>query len=176
MGKQINYYMEYKSFLIVAQAALEKGFVILRETENKIIKSKDISIITEDCKLYHFYLPEAGELKIETVKTIHGYRDYINKYSRNAVIEAGFSCINENRIISNRLYIQSGYYAEDGTWIPRPDCITKVYNSLVRVVKKIAPYREYTSMNLNHNGLKSTRKEYVTDYCAELNKEGNYMG
>ena len=35
-----------------------------------------------------------------------------------------------------RIYCISGYYDENEKYIPRPDCLTKVYHSLVRYVKK----------------------------------------
>ena len=35
MGKQINYYMEYESFLLVAEKALELGCEIIRDRDGR---------------------------------------------------------------------------------------------------------------------------------------------
>ena len=43
----------------------------------------------------------------------------------------------------------TGRYTDDGDWIPRPDMLTKVYNKLVRVVKKVAPYTELAHFVVN---------------------------
>jgi hypothetical protein len=179
MGKQINYYMEYESFCTIAQTALEKGCIILKDFNDRIVQSKNISIVNKDCKRYNFYFPQAGELKLRTIETVTGgIREVIDRYSQNALIEASFSYIDTNRILSSRLYIQSGDYDENGKWIPRPECITKVYHSLVRAVKKVAPYREYTRIATNMNWenyleeYESKYKEYITDYCAELKEKG----
>ncbi len=48
------------------------------------------------------------------------------------------------KITRSRLFAISGYYDESGEYIPRPECLTKVYNRLARTVKKVAPYTELT--------------------------------
>ena len=64
MGKQINYYMDYESFLQLAQTALDAGCLILKGvyTEEKQNPCEDISVITPDCNRYYFYLPELGNV------------------------------------------------------------------------------------------------------------------
>lgn len=49
MGKQINYYMDYDSFLKVAQVALDEGCLILTDefSSEKEIPTNDISLISE---------------------------------------------------------------------------------------------------------------------------------
>ena len=48
MGKQINYWMDYDSFLLVAQRAVDLGCTVVKEDLKlgKVIESKDIGIIT----------------------------------------------------------------------------------------------------------------------------------
>lgn len=185
MGKQINYYMDYESFLQVAQLALECGCIIIKEDlksrPTKVIQSRDISVVTRDCWDYYFYLPEAGELIINTYE-IGERLDHGTGKGGNALIEAGFMIIREDtkEIRSNRMYAATGYYEEDGTWIPRSDCLTKVYNKLVRLVKKLAPYTEITDTitrtDREHHLEKKkwSHKEYVTDYCLRLRNEQGY--
>lgn len=162
MGKQINYYMEYEPFLKIAQAALDSGCVIVKGYDGKITGT-DISIVTADCNHYFFHLPEAGKLEYKTYDNGRTVVDYSYTSSGNTLIEAGFSLIDDNdkRISRNRLFCISGYYDENAEWIPRPDCITKLYNKLVRIVKKEAPYDKI-------------RKEYASPLCLELRRENNY--
>ena len=60
----------------------------------------------------------------------------------NAAIEAGFSRIHEDGPTRSRLFVISGYYDEEEVWIPRPDCLTKLYEKLARRAKKLAPYSQ----------------------------------
>ena len=168
MGKQINYYMEYESFVHIAEKALEMGCEIIKRDEkaNKIIRSTSADIITRDCRNYHFHIPEAGEFAVKTTPDGLKYVDSGYSASGAALIEAGYSYINteEKRISRNRLYCISGYYDENESLVKRPDCVTKIYNSLARFVKKLAPAVDDRG-NYNY-------KEYATPYCLELKKNG----
>ena len=119
MGKQINYYMEYESFLKIAEKSLSMGLIIIKEEDNRIIQSKTISSITKDCIFYHFYMPSIGSLKINDYGT-HQAICSTGIYG-NALIEAGFSHINHDgkSVVRNRIYVQSGYYDENGEWKER---------------------------------------------------------
>lgn len=70
MGKQINYWMDYDSFLLLAQKALDLGCRIVKEDldAGKVTQSNDIGIVTPYGKYkrigYYFHLPEAGEIKV----------------------------------------------------------------------------------------------------------------
>lgn len=174
MGKQINYWMDYDSFLLVAKKAVDLGCTIVKEDRDlgRVTESKEIGVITpykNRCRAgYYFHLPEAGELEIQTANgtefLCHGFTA-----SGNTVIEAGFSLIKDERagvcgtkrkreIYSARLYCITGYYDENGDYISRSECLTKVFDSLVRYVKKIAPYTEFG---------------YITKACLDLvNNEG----
>ena len=181
MGKQINYWIEYESFLPVAQTALDSGCIIFKELDGKVTQSRDISIITkDDFGWYYFYLPEAGKIEIEN----NNGREYLSRgynETSNSIIEAGFSHMGSRggvkRICSERLYVISGYYNADNEWIPRPECMTKLYNKLVRVVKKIAPYTEMVDMKTSSDGkeFEVRYKEYVTPYCLDLKMNHGYM-
>jgi len=178
MGKQINYYMEYKSFLLLAQKAIEIGCIILKEDLQKgiVIESDSIDIISEDCKLYHFYIPEVGKYSVEMI----GNKERIDcGYSTSGItmIEASLSTIlqGQKEITRGRLYCVSDYYDEEGNLIKRSDLVTKKYNTLVRYVKKIAPYTEVEHYVLNprYAGKKLISKEYITDECLSfIQKEG----
>lgn len=47
MGKQINYWMDYDNFLLVAQMAVDLGCTVVKEDLKigKVIESKDAGII-----------------------------------------------------------------------------------------------------------------------------------
>ena len=186
MGKQINYWMDYEAFVLVAQKAIDLGCTIIKEdrTTGKVMKSNDISIVVSEERRYYFHLPEAGEVMIETGKGGSEYIDRGYTASGNTLIEAGYSyIINEPKrkcITRARLFCISGYYDSDGEYVPRSDCLTKVYHSLARFVKKVAPYTELTdtaiSMHDEDYGTEYeyTHKEYITQACLELKVNEGY--
>lgn len=195
MGKQINYWMEYDNFLLVAQKAVDLGCTVVKEDLKlgRVVESKDISIIAPYEKYnypnYYFHLPEAGDIKVLTVNGKE-YLDDGYTAAGNSLIEASYSSIineptgvagtrRKKEIHRARIYCTTGYYDENEKYIPRPDCLTKVYNSLVRYVKKIAPYTEFIdiliSMREENYGeeCEYRHKEYITKTCLDLvNNEG----
>ncbi len=75
---------------------------------------------------------------------------------------------------------KSGYYDENGEYIARPECLTKMYHRLVRAVKMVAPYTEladhYTSIK-DHEYLQEKEwkhKEYVSPSCLALREAGDF--
>lgn len=172
MGKQINYWLEYEGFLRIAEAALQKGCEILKVENGKVVRSKDISIVTPDCYDYYFHYPPAGE--VTTIVYENGREVVDDGYtpSGNTLIEAGFSRImqTEKRIIRARLWVASGYYNKQDEWIPRPECMTKLYESLARVVKKVAPPKVEVYEGENAYDKKVVRKYvwYISPVCAQL--------
>ena len=52
-----------------------------------------------------------------------------------SIIEAYWS-ENENDVA--RIYVQTGYYDENGNWIPRSEKLTKMYEKLARRAKRLA--------------------------------------
>lgn len=180
MGKQINYYMEYESFVRIAEKAVELGCeIIKRNNANEITRGCSANLITSDCINYFFHIPEAGEIGI---KTINGKNYVDNGYSSSGItlIEAGYSFISaEEKIIRKaRLFCISDYY-DNGTLIKRPECVTKIYNALARYVKKFAPYTEITDTVISMRDdtylqeVEYKHKEYITEYCLKL-KESEY--
>lgn len=186
MGKQINYWMEYEPFLLVAKKAIDLGCTIIKEDRatGKVMESSDISIITPDENRYYFHLPEAGKIIIKKRENDSEYIDDGYTSSGNTLIQAGYSyIINETKrkcITRARLFCISGYYNSDGEYISRPDCLTKVYNSLARFVKKVAPYTELTDIALSicdedyGKKYEFTHKEYITQACLELKVNEGY--
>ena len=134
MGKQIKYYMGFREFLSVAGAALDgKCTISKRRFENGksgIISGSDIGIVSPECANYLFTFPELNELN---------------------VIEAGFSIpdINEHIIYPSRLYLMTGKYDSSDNWLKCSESITKIYDKLVRIVKKTAPYTEVEHFVVN---------------------------
>lgn len=184
MGKRINFWMEYDSFLLIAQRALEVGCTIIREdaATGRVIEQDDISIITLDqSDGYYFHLLEAGPIEIERIPGGERLRRY-NCDGGNVVIDAGYSPIinAEGRKIIRRGHIgcETGYYDETGRFMARPECMTNAYNILLRYVRKLAPYTELTDKSFYSGGedgkkSKYVHREYITKVCLELrNKEG----
>ena len=180
MGKQINYYMGYKDFLQVAECAVKNGCVLLKEENGKFIRSNNIKMITEDNNRYYFYFPEAGDLEIQ----IRNNNECIGGYdsSGNVVIEASYSIVrHEQKTISRgRLFSITGYYDKDKNWIDRPECIKKLYDKLVRVVKKTAPYTGIVDEIISTSSddyLKPKEwkhKEYISEELLALKEKEDY--
>lgn len=181
MGKQINYWMNYEDFLHIAQAALDSGCVIIRSDPGKFEYGRSLDMIMENRYRYYFYLPEAGELMSQQIPFQNDQRICYNK-AGNTVIEAGFSMIDDKKkkITRSRLFVISGYYDENGEYIARPECLTKVYHRLVRAVKKVAPYTELTDHYISikdHEYLQEREwkhKEYVSSACLSLREAGDF--
>ncbi len=177
MGKQINYYMEYKSFIYIVEKALEFGCEIIRdEHADEIVRGFSAELVVPECKRYFFHVPEAGEISFR--KDMDGKFYVNNSYSAsgNSLIEAGYSHIlaAEKRISRARLFCITGFYDENEVFINRPECVTKIYNALARYTKKIAPYTELTEKRIcNYNMPYEYRhKEYITEYCQHLLNDG----
>lgn len=170
MGKQINYFIEYDNFILLAQKALEIGCKILKEDlqAGVVIESDSIDIISKDHPYYYFYIPETGKYKVKKIG-IRERIDYGYTASGLTMIEASMSEIFEKdkRISRGRLYCITDYYDEEGKLIKRPELTTKIYNTLARYVKKIAPYTEVEHYVLNpmYDGKKFITKEYITSEC-----------
>lgn len=176
MGKQINYYMGYHDFLSVAQAALDSGCVIYRHTYEdgrwRLIPGTALDVVQPDCRQYYFHVPESGSFDIKLVSG----NQYVSENSRLSVMEAGFSIPAKGEIVKNRLYIETGRYMDDDGWVPRPDMLTKVYNKLVRAVKKAAPYTEFAHFVVNpmYAGEKQKSKKYISAEFYELVQAEDY--
>ena len=181
MGKQINYWITYKDFLQVAKIALDCGCTIIKPSFEKIMYGQTLDMITENIYRYYFYLPEAGEIMGQQIPFQCEQKIGYNA-AGNTVIEAGFSLIrdSEKEIIKSRLFAISGYYDENGEYITRPECLTRIYQKLVRTVKKIAPYTEivdYITSIHSDNYLQKKEwkhKEYVSPSCLALKISQDY--
>ena len=185
MGKQLNYWMDYESFLCVAQEAVHLGCTIVREdaASGSVLKSGDIRVVTPDIKSYYFHLPEAGDIAVRTIngreRLDHGF-----SASGNAIIEAGYSFVahepERKEIRRARIYCITGYYDDHGAYIARPRCLTKVYDSLARCVKRIAPYTELTDLRVSTRGedygekYEYIHKEYVSKTCLRMREQEGY--
>ena len=181
MGKQINYWLGYEDFLKIAQAALDCGCIIIKKVSGKLIYKRSLDIVTEHEHNYWFYVPEAGVLSGNTLpfndNDIQGYSP-----AGNTLIEAGFSFRNDKSktITRSRLFVISGYYDEQGEYISRQEYVTKTYNKLVRIVKKVAPLTELTDKYVSANDsaylqeVEWKHKEYITPEYLHLKESNNY--
>lgn len=141
---------------------------------------KTLDIVTKDKHDYYFYVPESGKL----AQQIPFDCEYIGGYGASGitVIEAGFSFMNDEKkeITRNRLFLISGYYKDNEEYISSSECIEKIYNKLVRVVKKVAPYTELTDTCISTRDIdylqekELKHKEYISPYLLELNISQKY--
>lgn len=179
MGKQINYYMEFKDFRKLAQYALDIGCMICKLENGEIVTGNSVDIVLPDYKKYFFYLPEAEKMLIQLQddkQQIGGY----NKYG-NVVIEADFSRIWHDRkeISRGRLFLSTGYYNDQGKRIDCAECMIKIYEQLKRKVKKIAPYTEMIDFITDYSSeeykqIEWKHKEYITQELFKLHVNNSY--
>lgn len=181
MGKQINYYMEYESFLELAEKALALGCEIIRnEHAAEIGRGFSAGLVTPDCWDYYFYIPEAGTLTFGTDMYGKHYVEGFSSACGNALIEAGYSCISaEDKCISRaRLYCSTGYYDADKVFVPRPDITTNIYEKLAGYARKLAPYTEVTMTHTSTRDetylreIKQIQKKYISPFCRGLRNTG----
>lgn len=176
---QINFWMEYDAFVQVAQAAVSYGCVLIKKTaDGKHISGTDISIVSKDAQSYYFYVPEAGAFPVET---IHGYEFIAHGASALTVISADYSIVMEGgkEITRGRLYASPEEFGEND-YISRPDCVTNIYRKLVELVKKLAPYTEFTGSYISTKEPEFlqekawARREFISPQILQQKVKGNY--
>lgn len=182
MGKQINYWMEYETFQNLASIVVENGGVIVPWNNPQIQITNPTNIYT-DIFSYYFYFPQIGDLILKTYGNPGNEFFRVNEY-KSAIIQCGFSNVNKRSkyIIRNRIYVPTGYWSDDEKWIPRGEEITKMYNKLARVIKKLCPYTElidtYFSTEDKTYGqmIEHKHKEYISSCCLKFHEEGFKLG
>lgn len=168
MGRQIEYYIELESFKLLVKKAFELGFKVL-QGQNDLQICSSFNEVTFWNRIY-FYLEEDGQLIVKD----YGYIDT----SSSPVVESGFSFIDEKKrtISKARIWVSSGFWESDDNFIKRNELLDKKYSSLMRYVKKFAPYTEVEvkSQNPIYDGKKFKSKEYITPFLLNKIKLGEY--
>ncbi len=176
MGKQIQFYMEYELIVMVAQKALDLGCKIIKDdVANGIVTEADSTdIIASGFGWYYFHVPEAGKYSL---KQSYGKDTVDHGYNASGItlIELMPSTIREEekKLHWGRLFCITDYYDEDSNLIPRPDCVTKVYNALARYVRKITNYVEIDRITLR-DGRECIRKEHISDKLWNMVENEGY--
>lgn len=168
MGKQANFYMEREVFTELAQTALDHGCIIIRRNDNdEITMSRSTNVITSHSSHYYFYLPAAGTFDSELP---------LGCYNANAnvVIEAGYTVGDGHTLFRGRLYLANGYTNAEGKFVERPDCLAKVYRSLVHRMKQLTDFIDVPAGRISDrlNNYSDTsdrsRKVYMTRKLQRL--------
>lgn len=172
MGKQTSFYMEREVFQELAQEAIDCGCLILRQSGNKIVSSRDTSIITASCDQYYFYLPEAGELDEDLPLGCFNVNG-------SMVIEANYTTRNKDHSLHRaRLYLMTSVPTLEGA-ISTPDCMVKLYKKLVRKMKMLTKFvpipAERMSNRMTYYADPSDRshKLYLTPKMIKLMEKPN---
>ncbi len=169
MGKQIEYYMELESYKLLVKKAFDLGFKVIEEQNNLRICCCFEEVTFSQHGMY-FYLEEAGELIVKE----NGHIDLL----RSPLVESGFSYINEKKkeISNSRLWVSTGFWSNSEEFIRRDEVLDKKYSSLMRFVKKLAPYTEVgvKVQNPMYNGKKFIRKVYITPFLLKKIEAGEY--
>ena len=166
MGRQINYYMEADVFKTLLQKAIDLEFQILQNnyTTTEAVTRLDDVLFTDNNNRYYLYLPEAGSLIYKET----GWLDDM----QSPVIEANYSTVQNNVVSRARLWTPTGYWNNEDIFIYRPEKLDKKYSSLVRFVKKLAPYTEIPVTSRNRSTFMS--KCYITKSLLESVESGQY--
>lgn len=139
MGKQLNYIMNYESFLELAQYALDLGCQIIcnDHLDEKAYPCVDLSCVVSNYTHYYFYIPELFPAEnIEHGKDCNGkYYLCTAEPFELALIEASFSCHPSDRA---RIYVKTGYYDDNEVWTARSELLTKTYEKIARKARKLA--------------------------------------
>ncbi|MFC4323239.1 hypothetical protein [Litchfieldia salsa] len=171
MGRQIEYYMELESYKLLVKKAFELGFKVIHMTNDLQICSSFNEIRAWDSRdRIYFYLEEAGQLIVKE----NGYIDTFF----SPVVESGYSYLNEKRktITKGRIWVSSHSWRNEGDFNKRSGLLDKKYSSLMRYVKKIAPYTEVEvkAQNPIYEGKKFKSKEYITPFLLNEIKQNKY--
>lgn len=184
MGKPINYWLEFEGFVELSKKAVGLGCEIMKaelsEEDTTIITvSREFDILTDDENVrYFFHLPEAGKIEL----TLGDNGTHINnpfEKCNNSIMEVGFSRIMkpEKRIRRAQLFLPDGIKDQNNVYVKRPECIEKMYRSIARQLKKLAPYTEITRYKIFSDGSAPEPfrvKEYASPYCFEMYKNEGY--
>lgn len=168
MGKQASFYMEREVFAELAQTAIDHGCIIIRKNANdEITMSRSTNVINTHSSEYYFYLPAAGSFNSELP---------LGCYNANAnvMIEAGYTVGDGHTLFRGRLYLASGFTDADGKFIERPDCLAKVYRSLVHRMKQLTDFIDVPAgricdrLNNYSDTSDRSRKVYMTRKLQRL--------
>lgn len=84
-------------------------------------------------------------------------------------------------MIQKKVYQQKqGVCYQNEEWVERPDCLTSLYNKIVRTVKRTAPYTELVDLRTHMDAgyyleeYEYKHKEYISNYCLKLYYEEGY--
>ncbi len=167
MGKQTTFYMERSVFLKLAQTAVDNGCIILRRSGKRLVRSTDITVITNGCSQYYFYLPEAGELDEDLpLGTFNS--------NSNVLIEASYSTRDDDGVMRRaRLYVMGGFTDKDGKFVSCPDCLTAMYKKLVVRMKQLTNFvpvpasKIVSRLNYYADPSDRSKKIYITDRISK---------
>lgn len=164
MGKQIEYYSEMDSYMLIVNKAIELGLKIITKDNNIIASIEEDNIYNE---IKYFYLEEAGSLKLRE----NGIIDILE----SPIIEANPPYTNDGKVYKSRLWVSSGFWMNEDIFIKRDKMLEKKYDAIVRYLKKITNYVEIEvkAKNPDYERRYFLRKIYITEtlYDKVKNKE-----
>ena len=185
MGRQINFYIEENSYKQVVEKALSIGFVVLYQEcvggqrghwEYEYHWYETMPDFSFD-KRHYFYNPGLGGFRntLDNKEYLTWEEIKERKLFLGCIfapmIEASCSFVSDKDkfIVSNRLYICSDYYDFQDVLVKQSEEFIKQYETLVKVIKKLAPIRKLACKPPYEN---CVRKEYMTDYMFKLYQNG----
>jgi hypothetical protein len=163
MGKQIEFYMDYKTQEKFFDFLMSEGMTVLLKNDVKEINIIPEPFSTDWWWSLSVYDKKIGELKIRELDNGKLMIDYID----SSAIEFSRTFINDDeKIIRNgRLWMEMRYYDKDGQLVSKSIEFDNMYKKMVKWIKKNCPRQDIPMYNIIY-------KEYTSEGIIELLNNG----
>ena len=137
MGRQINFYMDsvdekkFADFLTKE----ENMFFYLNRQKN-IIPDSLKKLPSEEVKFSFSIVLWSKDFFNPFLRKIEGKEEYSFDKTKSEVFEFSRCVVKDNKVIRGRIWYETSYYDEKGELIKKPEYMDKVYNQIVRWIKK----------------------------------------
>ena len=164
MGRQINFYMDRKTEEKFQEFILKNDLLIMYKNmeKNRIIYTNNM----DDEKFQLYFVPKKYSSKIFTKTLSNGViclnidSSYVIEYMKTDIRKKN------KKIFIGRIYVIAVYFNEKEEIVHKDEEFLKIYEKLVRWVKKNCPMTKFAQDGYD-------KKEYMSEEIKELiEKEG----
>lgn len=162
MGRQINFYMDRKTEEEFQEFILGQGLIIVSEFVDNEMIVNDIFY-----KKYKIYIMRSKDIDNLNVRKLKDGRCHIDE-NVSCVIEYSNTIIEKEikKIFCGRIYVIAVYFNENEEKVYKDEEFLKIYDKLVRWIKKNCPMTKFVQDGYN-------KKEYISNGIKEMvEKEG----
>ena len=162
MGRQINFYMDYKVEKEFQEFILKQGLIIVSKRIDQEMIINDISY-----KKNKIYIMQEKGIENLKIREYDDGRKFINE-NISCVIEYSRTIIRKDmkKIFRGRIYVIAVYFNENEEIVHKDEEFLKIYEKLVRWIKKNCPMTKFVQDGYDE-------KEYMSSGIKEMvEKEG----